>query len=125
MKPISISPVLDRTSDMVNPCANGAPLASLLAAGIGSFALGIFTILTEASPSVIKPAMAISEAVGPLSGKTTYSTLIYVLSWIVLHKVLAQRRLDEQMWLRVSIFLVMLGVVMTFPPVFLLFAANH
>ncbi len=125
MKPISFSPELERTSEMNDRCANGAPVASLLAAGIGSVALGIFTVLTEASPSVIKPLMTISEAVGPLSGKTTYSIMIYLLSWIVLHRVLVRRELDEQRWLRISMFLVIMGIVMTFPPLFQLFTASH
>src|SRR5215207_4900659 len=62
---------------------NGPAMAALVAAGIGSFALGLFIVLTEAIPAV-KTFMNVYNPVGPLSGKSTFAVVAYVISWGVL-----------------------------------------
>ena len=54
--------------------ADGPLAAVLVAAGIGSFALGLFTTLAEASEA-FRERLILNEAVGPLSGKTVWATV--------------------------------------------------
>ena len=74
--------VLD--GDEVAVAKPDGPLAAvLLAAGIGSFALGLFTTLAEASTG-FRDRLVLNAGVGPLSGKTVWATVIFVVAWAVL-----------------------------------------
>ncbi|MDF3018156.1 MAG: hypothetical protein K0R44_3381 [Thermomicrobiales bacterium] len=59
---------------------DGPLAAALLAAGIGSFALGLFTTLAEAS-TAFRERLILDAGVGPLSGKTVWATAKH-LRWL-------------------------------------------
>lgn len=100
-----------RTGDEL---ANGAAMASFLAAGIGAFALGLLVILNEAglfaAPAVYGPA-------GGVSGRTTFAVVIWLLAWAVLHRRWKGRQVATGRVYVATLFLIGLGVVLTFPPV--------
>jgi hypothetical protein len=101
----------------------GPAAVALLAAGVGGFTLGLLTTLAEASTSV-KDTLVIVEEVGPLSGKTTYAVVVWLIAWVVLH-LAARRRLSlSPVVLTVSLVLLALGVLGTFPIFFQLFASG-
>jgi len=102
---------------------NGPVIASTLAAAIGSLALGLLTTLGEASKS-FADTLTFSDRVGPLSGKTTVAVLIYVGSWAALHVALKNRDLSWKISLQASAVLIALGVLLTFPPFFQMFASG-
>lgn len=113
----------DRTATPARQTDEGPAAAALLAAGVGAFTLGLLTTLAEAS-TPIKDALVITEEVGPLSGKTTYAVVVWLIAWVVLH-VAARRRLRlSSAVLTVSLVLLGLGVLGTFPIFFELFAAE-
>ena len=63
------------SADEVAVARPDGPLAAvLLAAGIGSFALGLITTLAEAS-SGFRDRLVLNAGVGPLSGKTVWATV--------------------------------------------------
>ncbi|MBI4259204.1 MAG: hypothetical protein HY658_01440 [Actinobacteria bacterium] len=105
------------------PLSFGPLAAAFLAAGIGALVLGILTTLASASSS-IKDALAFTDPVGPLSGKTTIAVAAWVVSWPILH--LALRRRDpapgKVYW--ATALLVVLGLIGTFPTFFEAFAAE-
>lgn len=101
----------------------GAISAAILATGVGATALGIFTVLAEAS-ATIKDWLQWSNAVGPLAGKTILAVVVWLLSWIVLHTVLRKRPTETGRALTIALVLIGLGVLGTFPPFFQLFAAE-
>lgn len=108
---------------------NGPVAAAFLAAGIGSLVLGIMVVLNEMSEYVnqflrFDESYGLGEGVGPLSGKVTIAVIAYALSWIVLHLALRGRELSFGRIFALSLGLVGLGFLLTFPPVFLLFAAE-
>lgn len=94
--------------------ANGAALASFLAAGIGAFALGFIVIINEAglfvAPSLYAPA-------GGVSGRTTLAAVIWLIGWAVLHNRWKNRRIESRRVYLLSLILIGLGVVLTLPPV--------
>lgn len=121
-----MSTVTDRPSDASGAEAGGidhpdkpeGPIAAaILAAGIGGLALGVVTTLAEASTS-IKDALNWSNPVGPLSGKTTVSVLVWLAAWAVLHIVYRRKAYETRRALIISLILIGLGIVGTFPTFF-------
>jgi hypothetical protein len=98
------------------------PLAAvLLAAGIGSFALGLFTTLAEVS-SGFRDRLVLNAGVGPLSGKTVWATVIFVVAWAVLAAQLRHRDGLLRSATIAFVVLTLLGLLGTFPIFFQTFA---
>ena len=97
--------------------------AALLAGGIGTMALGLLTILAEASVP-IKDALRFVAPAGPLSGKTTVAVVVWLASWAILRTVWNKKEVDFGKVARVAFVLLALGLIGTFPPFFLLFAGE-
>jgi hypothetical protein len=97
---------------------NGAALAAFLGAGIGAFAVGLFVLLNEAglfaAPAVYGPA-------GGVSGRTTLAVVTWLAAWALLHARWKDRELEARRVLRVTLGLIALGVLATFPPLWGIF----
>lgn len=102
------------SEDKRKAVANGPAMASVLAAGIGSFAMGLIVILNEAgifaAPSLYGPA-------GGVSGRTTFAAVIWLIVWAVLHIRWKGRQIESRGVYALSMILIVLGIVLTFPPV--------
>jgi len=107
---------MNETKSATDP--NGALWAAVLASGIGGFAVGLVVILNEAgifvAPTLYGPA-------GGVSGRTTIAAVIWLLSWAVLHRRWRNRNVDGQRITGISVVLVLLGLLGTFPPVWAVF----
>jgi hypothetical protein len=94
--------------------ANGAAMASILASGIGAFAMGLIVVLNEAGlfavPALYGPA-------GGVSGRTTFATLVWLVAWGVLHARWKARELEPGRVFGLTLVLVGAGILGTFPPV--------
>ena len=104
---------MSNTERIRDDVANGAALASFLAAGIGAFALGVIVILNEAGlavPALYGPA-------GGVSGRTTLAAAIWLVAWAALHKRWSERQLDGSRVVSATLALIGLGVLLTFPPI--------
>jgi hypothetical protein len=97
--------------------------AAIIAGGVGALALGVVTTLAEASTRV-KDGLEWSERVGPLSGKTIVAVIVWLVAWGVLHLVYRNRPLETRRALVISLALVALGVLGTFPEFFQLFTTE-
>lgn len=102
---------------------SGPAMAAILAAGVGSFALGLVTTLAEASAGVAS-ALRWSAAVGPLSGKTSVAVIAWLVAWILLHAAWRDREVRVRVVAAWTLVLIALGLVLLFPPFFELFAAG-
>ncbi len=98
-------------------------MAALVAAGIGSFALGLFVVLSEAVPAV-KAFMNFYNPVGPLAGKSTYAVAAYVISWGVLAYVWKGKEVNFPKAYTATLILIALGLIGTFPLVFEIITAR-
>ena len=103
---------------------NGPAAAAVLAAGVGCAALGIYTFLAESSLAVAS-FMELSKAVGPLSGKTVFAVLTWLIAWGILHTIWRSRNVNFNAIFVLTLVLVGVGFLLTFPPVFLLFAPEE
>jgi len=95
---------------------NGAGAAAILAAGIGSFLIAVFAILADQS-ATIKSAMIFSRATGPLSGVTTSAILAWLAVWVFLHARWRNRNLAVARVSAFALVLLILGLLLTFPPI--------
>jgi cytosine/uracil/thiamine/allantoin permease len=117
---------MDRAPEMGESDAErpfGPVAAVFLAAGIGAVVLGLMTVLAEASTS-IHDALELSTAVGPLSGKTIAAAAAFFISWAILHAAIKDRDYEPRKVFIWSGILVILGLAMTFPPIFLSFTVE-
>ena len=103
--------------------ATGAGAAAVLAAGIGTFTIGLMTSLASASAG-INTALAWKDAVGPLSGKTGVGVLTWLVAWVILHSAWKNRNINVGRTFTWALALIALGFLLTFPPVFEAFAGE-
>lgn len=101
----------------------GPIAAAIIAGGVGATALGALTTLAEANADV-KDALELNSDVGPLSGKTIFAVVVWLVAWAVLHVVYRNRPYETRKALTIALVLVGLGVVGTFPTFFQAFAAD-
>jgi hypothetical protein len=101
----------------------GKALAAMVAAGIGSAALGVLTTLAEISPG-LKNVLNVYDPVGPLSGKTTVAVIVWLIAWYALTRRWHARPPVMKSALVATFVLIGVGVVGTFPLFFALFTAH-
>lgn len=95
----------------------GVAAAAFLASGIGSLVIGLLT--TGAVISVgLKNALNWWNPAGPLTGKTTVGVIAWAISWVILHTLWKDKDVDFNKVFIVTLVLVALGFLLTFPPVF-------
>lgn len=92
---------------------NGEAMAAILAAGIGSFALGLFVILHSAR---IFSAPALHSGAGGVSGRTTFGIIVWLIAWAVLHVRWKGRHCEPRGIYRATVILLLLSLIATFPP---------
>jgi hypothetical protein len=102
---------------------DGPVAAVLIAAGIGALVLGILTVWAEASESFAE-SLAYNDRVGPLSGKTIWATVAFLVSWVGLTLALRRRTVDLMKATVVSVVLLGLGYLGTFSPFFRMFESE-
>ena len=95
---------------------NGAGAAAILAAGIGAFLVAVFAILADQS-AAIKSLMIFWKPTGPLSGVTTCAIVLWLAAWAILHARWRQRSVALARVNAVAFVLLILGLLLTFPPI--------
>jgi hypothetical protein len=91
----------------------GGVAAAVVAAGAGSFAMGLFYILGSIKPAyfnLYKPA-------GALSGVSTAAISVWLLVWVVLARRWETRRVRMATVSAVALSLLMLGLLLTYPQI--------
>lgn len=95
---------------------NGAGAAAILAAGIGSFLLAVFAIAGDKS-AALKSFFIFFKPTGPLSGVTTCAIAAWIVTWIVLHLRWRGRAVALGRIKGVAFALLLLSLLLTFPPI--------
>ncbi len=97
------------------PPPNGPAWAGLLSAAIGAIAFGIITDLSECSAKISKLLQWYRPA-GALSGVGICTVVIWLTTWVVLHRRWKTSRVHNQQALMIfTITLSALSLVLTFP----------
>ena len=95
---------------------NGPGAAAILAAGIGSAALGVLALAGDAFPSINK-LLTFYKPSGALSGVSTVALIVWLIAWFVLarrwgHSTVNMTKVNLGAYLLLAV-----GVLLTFPPV--------
>jgi hypothetical protein len=112
---------IERQLDAEATRPSGPAAAVILAAGIGSFVLGLLTSLAEANV----PAhdwLQFYDRVGPLSGKTIIAAAVFFGAWGIPTAVWRRSSPSLRTVTIASVALIVLGLVGTLPIVFQAFA---
>jgi hypothetical protein len=94
---------------------NGPGAAAILAAGLGSLALGIFAFAGDAAPP-LKAAFTLWPPSGPLSGVSTAAILVWIGAWLVLGRRWRRREVDLARVNAAAFVMLGGGLLLTFPP---------
>src|SRR3990172_11526391 len=100
----------------------GPAAAAMLAAGIGAFVMGLLTTASEASADLAN-ALKFYGPSGPLSGKTTVAVIVWLVSWLILGTIWKNKNSDLRSIFTWTLVLIGLGLLLTFPLFFGLFAS--
>jgi hypothetical protein len=95
---------------------NGGGAAAVLATGFGSSLLAVFAILGDQS-AFFKNLFIFYRPTGPLSGVTTSAIVAWLLAWLILHLAWRQRNLMMGRVTGAALVLLILGLLLTFPPI--------
>jgi cytosine/uracil/thiamine/allantoin permease len=101
----------------------GPVAAVFVAAGIGSVVLGLLTTLAEASKG-ISDFLQLNARVGPLSGKTIFATVAFLVLWGIFHVMWKDKEFEAKKIFTWTAVMVAIAVLLTFPIFFQLFAAD-
>lgn len=105
------------------PLPNGPAAAAILAGGIGTAWYGLMVVASEWVPTVAQ-IFTLNKGVGPLSGKTTFGMLGFLAAWAILANMWKGANLDvDKVW-KVSLVLIGLGLIFTFPTFFRMLAPH-
>ncbi len=94
---------------------NGPGAAAILAAGIGSFALGVFAFLGDAVPALAR-SFSFYVPTGPLSGVTTSAIVVWLVAWFGLSRRWKRSTVALAKVNLAAFVLLGLAVLLTFPP---------
>jgi hypothetical protein len=94
---------------------NGPGAAAILAAGIGSAALGVFAFAADAMP-MIRRALIFWPPTGPLSGVTTVAIVVWLAAWYGLARRWGSRDVNIVLVSVAALLMLLAGLLLTFPP---------
>lgn len=98
----------------------GAGAATLMAAALGVFAIGVITPLAEAFEQT-RIFLDWWDPAGPLTGKTGVGVLVWLIAWAGLLRRYRGREVDIGRHVAWMLVLVSLALIGTFPPLFKMF----
>jgi hypothetical protein len=93
--------------------------AALLAAGVGAAACGVFYIL--GGVKALGPYFNLYKPSGALSGVSTAAIVVWLVTWGVLGSRWKDRPVNMRRIGTVSLGLLLLGLLLTYPPIARLF----
>jgi hypothetical protein len=95
---------------------NGSGAAAMLAAAVGSLVLALIALAGDKSVP-IKNSLNFYKPTGPLSGVTTVAIAVWFVAWGFLEWRWGKRNVAMSRINRVSLALLVLSILLTFPPI--------
>src|SRR5215475_3702080 len=104
-----------RSADPSEAVPNGPGAAAVLAAGIGSAALGVFALAGDAFPPINR-LFTFYRPSGALSGVSTVAIIVWLVAWYVLARRWANATVAMATVNVVAFVLLAVGLLLTSPP---------
>ncbi|HTU48119.1 MAG TPA: hypothetical protein VMF91_23870 [Bryobacteraceae bacterium] len=95
---------------------NGSGAAAIFSAGIGCFVLAVLAILADKS-ALVQRSLVFYKPTGPLSGVTTVAILVWLVTWGILEWNWRKKTVPAGRISALALALLVLSLVLTFPPV--------
>ncbi|MGC9159580.1 MAG: hypothetical protein ACP5FH_11380, partial [Terracidiphilus sp.] len=108
-------PSVSESSSRLPTLPNGSGAAALLAAGVGALVLAVLAIAADRIAS-FRSAMIFYKPTGPLSGVTTSTIVVWLVVWAILDALWKRRTVALGRIAVAALALLVLGLVLTFPP---------
>lgn len=103
--------------------AVGVASAAFVSSGIGCLVIGLMVTGAEMSEG-LKNTLNWWNPAGPLTGKTGVGVIAWMVSWVILHTMWKDKDMDFGKVFTVTLIMIAIGFLLTFPPIFGLFAAE-
>lgn len=97
--------------------STGPAAAAMIAGGIGTLMIGVLTTGAVIS-SGLKSFLNWWNPAGPLTGKTGVGVIVWLVSWLILNTLWKDKESNLRGAFIITLVLVGIGVILTFPPVF-------
>ncbi|HIP72019.1 MAG TPA: hypothetical protein EYH05_11570 [Anaerolineae bacterium] len=97
--------------------ASGAAAATFISSGIGVLVLGLMTTGAVLSAG-LKDVLNLWNPAGPLTGKSTFAIIAWLISWVIFNYLWKGKETDLRKSFIITLVLIGLGLLFTFPPVF-------
>lgn len=94
---------------------NGAAAAAILAVAIAIVVLGAGALAGDASASAAR-WFNVWKPTGPLSGVTVLAILVWLVTWFGFARAWGRRNLNLRRINLVALVLIIMGLLLTFPP---------
>ena len=94
---------------------SGPGAAAILAAGLGSLALGVFALAGDAWPR-LGHAFIVWPPTGPLSGVTLGAIVVWLAAWLALSRLWREREINLARVNAAAFLMLAAGLLLTFPP---------
>lgn len=113
-------------SPQSNLSKNGTAQAAILSSMIGLLTLALVNLGTDISDNfknlvhdIGKLWMPGAAGIGPYSGKETLALIAWLLSWLILHKLLRDKEWNHRIVLMIFLIGITVATTLIWPPVFL------
>ena len=113
-------------SPQSNLSKNGTAQAAILSSMIGLLTLALVNLGTDISDNfknlvhdIGKLWMPGAAGIGPYSGKETLALIAWLLSWLILHKLLRDKEWNHRIVLMIFLIGIAVATTLIWPPVFL------
>lgn len=106
----------EAASSSTQDFTNGSGAAAIFSAGLGCFSLAVLAIAADKS-AAIKSALVFYKPTGVLSGVTTASILLWLLTWTILNWRWRKKTVAAGPLIVAALTLLGLGLMLTFPPI--------
>jgi hypothetical protein len=113
--PSKNEPIAATSTSASSSIVNGPAAAAILSAGLGCFALSVFAVIADAS-KLVAGWFTFYRPTGPLSGVTTTAIVLWLVTWFVLTRLWRNKAVAIAKINAVAFALLLLGVLLTFPP---------
>lgn len=101
--------------DAASRLRSGPGAAAILAAGLGSLALGVFAFVGDAWPAV-RRAFIVWPPTGPLSGVTVAAIAVWLAAWLALSRLWRAHDINLARVNAAAFLMLIAGLLLTFPP---------
>ena len=107
-----------KTDEVVETVVTTGPAAAaMISSAIGTFVIGLLTTGAVVFDG-LREALNWWNPAGPLTGKTGVGVIAWLISWALLNTAWKSKEYDLRKAFLITLIVVALGVILTFPPVF-------